>query len=186
MGEAELKLADELKDILRRTRETLAATHDLQDPDLISLRKELERLFKAKKLSEVSQQEMQANITVLRDIEQRARGRNRADNNLASRYGAHAKLMSVHKRLLESHRLGDSQTRLHAALSGIKREVDGAVLGNHALLGNPAFFERSVMPIVMRNCRDSPPEPDADTRRMIQQLLVNEYLHESQGGLPFG
>jgi hypothetical protein len=29
--------------------------------------------------------------------------------------------MRVHKRLLESHRLGDSQTRLHAALSGIKR-----------------------------------------------------------------
>jgi predicted transcriptional regulator len=58
--------------------------------------------------------------------------------------------------------------------------------GDHALPGNPAFFERSVMQIVMRNFRDSPPEPDTDTRRLIQQLLVSEYLNESQGGLPFG
>jgi type I restriction enzyme R subunit len=186
IGQAELKLADELKDILRRTRETLATTQDPQDPDWISLRKELERLFKAKKLSEVSQQDMQANIGTLRDIERRARALNQADSNLASRYSGDTKLMRVHKRLLESHRLGDNRTRLHAALSGIKRDVDGAVLGNHALLGNPAFFERSVMPIVMRNFRDSPPEPDADTRRLIQQLLVSEYLNESQGGLPFG
>ena len=42
------------------------------------------------------------------------------------------------------------------------------------------------MPIVMRNFRDSPPEPDADTRRLIQRLLANEYLNEFQGGLPFG
>lgn len=184
IGEAELKLADELKDILRRTRETLASTQDPQDPAWISLKDELERLFKAKKLSEVSQQEMQANITALRDIEQHARVLNHANANLAARYGGDTKLMRVHKRLLESHRLGDSQTRLHAALSGIKRDVDGAVLGNHALLGNPAFFERSVMPIVMRHFQDKPPEPDADTRRLIQRLVVGEYLNESQGRLP--
>lgn len=60
------------------------------------------------------------------------------------------------------------------------------MLGNQALLGNPAFFERSVMPSVLRNFRDSPPESDADTRRLIQRLLVNQYLDESQGGLSFG
>ena len=185
VGEAELKLADELKDILRRTRETLASTQDPQDPAWISLKDELERLFKAKKLSEVSQQEMQANITALRDIEQHARALNQANANLAARYGGDGKLMRVHKRLLDSHRLGDNQTRLHAALVGIKRDMDGAVLGNRALLGNPAFFERSVMPMVMRHFQDKPPEPDADTRRLIQRLLVGEYLGESQGRLPF-
>jgi type I restriction enzyme R subunit len=186
VGEAELKLADELKDILRRTRETLAGTQDPRDPAWISLKDELERLFKARKLSEVSQPEIQANIAALREIERRAREHNQADANLAARYGGDAKLLRVHKRLLESRRLGSNQTRLHAALSGIKRDVDGAVLGNRVLLGNPAFFERSVMPIVMRHFQDSPPEPDADTRRLIQQLLVGEYLDESQGRLPFG
>ncbi len=185
IGEAELKLADELKDILRRTREALAATQDPQDPAWTRLKDELERLFKAKKLSEVSQREMQANIAALRGIERKAREHNQADANLTARYGGDAKLLRVHKRLLESHRLGDSLTRLHAALSGIKRDVDGAVLGNRELLGNPAFFERSVMPIVMRNFQDSPPGPDADTRRLIQRLLVSEYLNESQGRMPF-
>lgn len=186
VGESELKLADELKDILRRTREALAATLDPQDPAWITLKQELERLFKAKKLSETGQGDMQANIAALRDIENRTRDLNNANANLAARYGGDAKLMRVHKRLLESHRLGDNQTRLHAALSGIKHDLDGAVLGSRELLANRAFFERSVMPIVMRNFHDSPPEPDADTRRLIQQLLVKEYLDESQGRLPFG
>ncbi len=186
IGEAELKLADELKDVLRRTRETLAATQDPQDPDWISLRKELERLFKAKKLSEVSQQEMQANITALREIEHRARELNQADSNVASRYAGDAKLMRVHKRLLESHRLGDSQSRLHAALNAVKQATDRAVLGNRQLLGTPDYFEKQLMPIIVRSFRDAqPPGPDADTRRLIQQLLVNEYLNESQGHLPF-
>ena len=60
-----------------------------------------------------------------------------------------------------------------------------AWLGSRELLGNHAFFERSVMPVVMRNFHDSPPEPDAETRRLIRQLLVTEYLNESQGGLLF-
>lgn len=186
IGEAELKLADELKDILRRTRETLGGTQDPADPRWIALKEELERLFKAKKLSEVGQQEMQANIGALAEIERRARTLEHDNANLAARYSGDAKLMRVHKRLSESRRLGDSQTRLHAALSGVKREVDDAVLGNHELLGNPAFFERQVMPIVTRHFRDtSPPEPDADTRRLIQQLIVGEYLNQSQGRLPF-
>lgn len=57
---------------------------------------------------------------------------------------------------------------------------DITLLVNGLPLGNPAFFERSVMPIVMRNFQGSPPEPDAETRRLIQ------YLNESQGRLPFG
>lgn len=185
ISQGELKLADELKDTLRRTRETLASTQDAKDPVWIRLKEELERLFKAKKLSEVSQQQMQANMAALRDIEQQARGLNQANANLAARYGGDVKLMRVHKRLLESHRLGDNQTHLHAALTRIKRDLDRAVLGSHALLGNRAFFERSVMPIVMRSFRDSPPEPDAEMRRLIQQMLVKEYLDESQGRLPF-
>ncbi len=186
VGEGELKLADELKDTLRRTREALAATLDPQDPAWIALKKELERLFKAKKLSEVSQQEMQANISALGAIERGARDNNQANANLAARYGGDAKLMRVHKRLLESHRLGDNQTRLHAALSGVKRAADSAVLGNRQLLGNPDYFERQLMPIVVRSFRDAqPPGPDADTCRLINHLLASEYLNESQGRLPF-
>lgn len=185
LGEHELKLADELKDSLRRTRETLGATLDPRDPEWVKLKVELERLFKAKKLSATEQGAMQANITALRDIERRARELNQADANLAARYAGDAKLLRVHKRLMESQRVGDSQVRLQSALAGIKRDVDDAVLGNRELLGNDAFFERTVSPIVLRNFREAgPPGPDADTRHWIQQLLVKEYLDAAQGRLP--
>jgi type I restriction enzyme, R subunit len=186
VGESELKLADELKDVLRRTRETLAATNDPQDPAWIKLRQELERLFKAKKLSEVSQEEMHANISALREIERGAHELNRGDANLAARYSGDTKLMRVHKRLLESHKLGDSQTHLHAALNAVKQATDRAVLGNRQLLGTPDYFEKQLMPIVVRSFRDAqPPGPDASTCRLINQLLASEYLNESQGHLPF-
>lgn len=41
-------LADQLKDTLRRTREALANNFDQQDPQFITLKEELERLFKKK------------------------------------------------------------------------------------------------------------------------------------------
>ena len=104
-----------------------------------------------------------------------------------SRYGGDAKLMRVHKRLLDSHRLGNNQTRLHAALNAAKQAADRAVLGNRELLGTPDYFEKQLMPIVLRSFRDAqPPGPDADTCRLINRLLAREYLDESQGRLPFG
>jgi type I restriction enzyme, R subunit len=183
IGEAELKLADELKDTLRRTRETLGGTLDPADPRWIALKEELERLFKKKKLSEVCQDEMQANITALKDIEARARRLNHDNANLQAKYAGDAKLMRIHKRLRESGQFsGDS--RLHTALSGIKQATDEIVLGNRQLLGNTAYFERQLLPIVVENFNTAPPPPDAATCRLIQQLLAREYLSESQGRLP--
>lgn len=185
VGEAELKLADELKDILRRTREELGSTQDPGDPAWIKLKEELERLFKQKKLSEVSQEDMKANIGALTDIDRRAKSLNQSNSNLQAKYSGDAKLMRVHKRLLESHRVGSDQIQLHAALSGIKQEADHAVLGNRELLTNPAFFERQLMPSVISQFRRAqPPGPDAATCRLINQLLAHEYLNESQGRLP--
>jgi type I restriction enzyme R subunit len=186
VGEAELKLADELKDILRRTRETLGGTLDPADPRWIALKEELERLFKKKKLSEVGQEEMKANIGALDEIERKARALNNDNANLQAKYGGDAKLMRVHKRLLESGRVGGNPIPLHAALSGIKQNADRAVLGNRQLLTNPEYFEKQLMPLIVRGFREAqPPGPDADTCRLINQLLVSEYLNESQGRLSF-
>lgn len=187
VGEAELKLADELKDILRRTRETLGATQDPADPKWIALKEELERLFKARKLSEIGQEEMQANIASLADIERRARALENDNANLQARYSGDAKLMRVHKRLVESSRPAGGQVSLHAALTDVKEAVDTAVLGNRQLLGNPDYFEKQLMPVIVRAFRKAqPPGPDVATCRRINQLLLAEYLNESQGRLALG
>lgn len=187
VGEAELKLADELKDVLRRTRETLGGTQDPADPEWIALKEELERLFKARKLSEIGQEEMQANIAALGDIERRARALENANANLQARYADDAKLMRVHKRLVESRSVPGGQVSLHAALTDVKQAADTAVLGNRQLLGNPDYFEKQLMPVILRAFRKArPPGLDAGTCRRINQLLLTEYLNESQGRLPLG
>ncbi|WP_273956231.1 hypothetical protein, partial [Escherichia coli] len=71
---------------LRRTREALAANFDQQDPQFVSLKDELERLFKKKKLSEVTQQEMVANIGTLNKIHGRIKELNRQNNLLRQKY----------------------------------------------------------------------------------------------------
>jgi type I restriction enzyme R subunit len=183
LGEAELKIADELKDTLRRTRETLANTQDPLDPKWIALREELERLFKKKKLSEISQEQMQANISALRKIETEARALNHSNANLQAKYNGDAKYLRIHKRLIESRQAGNNPVQLHAALSAIKHDVDDAVLGNSQLLGNSAYFEKETLPIIISRFRQSPPVPDAATFKRINTLLVKEYLDQAQGQL---
>ncbi|MGZ8196080.1 MAG: DUF1016 N-terminal domain-containing protein, partial [Methylosarcina sp.] len=101
IGEEELVLADKLKNTLRRTREALAGNFDQQDPKFVTLKEELERLFKKKNLSEVTQDEMNANIEALNKIHQRIRELNRQNDQLRQKYNGDAKYTRIHKRLIE-------------------------------------------------------------------------------------
>ncbi|EGY59429.1 type I restriction endonuclease, partial [Neisseria sp. GT4A_CT1] len=91
IGEAELKLADDLKDIMRKVREGLAGNFDQDDPEYISLREELERIFKKKNLTEVGQEEMQANIATLQIVYAKIKELNRQNDLLRHKYGGDAK-----------------------------------------------------------------------------------------------
>jgi type I restriction enzyme, R subunit len=86
IGEEELILADKLKNTLRRTREALASNFDKADTHFISLKEELERLFKQKKLSEVTQAEMIENISSLNKIYEQILELNRQNNLLRTKY----------------------------------------------------------------------------------------------------
>ena len=54
VGEEELKLADEFKEILRKTRESLLENIDPLDAEFVNLREELERIFKKRNLNELA------------------------------------------------------------------------------------------------------------------------------------
>lgn len=59
------------------------------------------------------------------------------------------------------------------------------MLGNRELSGTPDYFEKQLMPTIVRSFREAePPGPDAYTCRLIHRLLASEYLNESQGLLP--
>ncbi len=185
--EEELVLADKLKNTLRQTREALADNFDQQDPKFITLRQELERLFKKKKLNEVTQDEMTANIGALNAIHDQVKELNRQNNQLRAKYQGDAKYTRIHKRLQERGGLTQTERRLFEALSGVKQQADEQVLQNTQLVSNESYFEGMMMPLVIgefQNHQKIKLTPDAS--RTINQLVVAEYINEFASGTRIG
>ncbi len=187
IGEEELVLADKLKNTLRQTREALASNFDQQDPQFISLKEELERLFKKKNLSEVTQDEMVANIDALNKIHDRVKELNRQNNQLRQKYLGDAKYTRIHKRLQERQQsqsdISDSERKIFEALAGVKQDADEQVLNNSQVLDNESYFERQMMPLVIgRFMKEQNIKLNADASRYINHLVVAEYLKEFNTG----
>ncbi|WP_080612346.1 type I restriction endonuclease subunit R [Shewanella xiamenensis] len=187
IGEEELVLADKLKSTLRQTREALASNFDQQDPQFISLKEELERLFKKKNLSEVTQEEMVANIDALNKIYDRVKELNRQNNQLRQKYLGDAKYARIHKRLQERQSkqgdISESERKIFAALAGVKIDADEQVLNNSQILDNEGYFERQMMPLVItRFMKEQQIKLTADASRYINHLVVAEYLKEFNTG----
>lgn len=181
--EEELVLADKLKNTLRQTREAMASNFDQQDPKFLSLREELERLFKKKKLSEVSQEEMTANIGALNAIHDKVKELNRLNNQLRHKYQGDAKYTRIHKRLNESDDFTKTERQLFEALIQVKSQADDHVLQNMQMLSNESYFERMMQPIVIgefytrQKIKLTP-----DATRSINHLVVSEYMNEFSAG----
>lgn len=185
--EEELVLADKLKNTLRQTREALASNFDPQDPKFVTLREELERLFKNKKLSEVSQEDMTANIGALNAIHDKVKELNRQNNQLRAKYRGDAKYTRIHKRLQERGGFTQTERRLFEALVGVKAKADEQVLQNTQLLNNESYFDRLMQPIVIgefHTRQHIPLTPDAT--RSINRLVVSEYMNEFFAGTRTG
>lgn len=181
--EEELVLADKLKSTLRQTREALADNFDQQDPKFITLKEELERLFKQKKLNEVTQEEMTANIGALNVIHEKVKELNRQNNLLRTKYNGDAKYTRIHKRLLEGGTITETERRTFEALFGVKQQADEQVLQNTQLLSNESYFERMMMPLVIGEFQTRQKiKLDPDTSRTINRLVVTEYMNEFTAG----
>jgi type I restriction enzyme R subunit len=183
VGEEELVLADQLKNTLRQTREALASNFDQQDPKFVSLREELERLFKKKNLSEVTQDEMVANIDALNKIHDRVKELNRQNNQLRQKYLGDAKYTRIHKRLQERGDISENERKIFEALTGVKQDADEKVLNNSQILDNESYFERHMMPkVINRFMNQQNIKLNADASRFINHLVVAEYLKEFNTG----
>jgi type I restriction enzyme R subunit len=181
--EEELVLADKLKNTLRRTREALADNFDPQDPKFIRLKEELERLFKKKKLNQVTQDEMNANIGALDAIHEQVKELNRQNNQLRAKYQGDAKYTRIHKRLLERGALSQTERRIFEALSGVKQQADEQVLQNTQMLANESYFERMMMPLVIGEFQGRQKiKLNPQASRTINGLVVGEYLNEFATG----
>lgn len=181
VSESELVIADQLKDILRKTREALADNIDQKDPEFVLLYDELKRLFEKKNLDEITQEDMQANIVQLTDIYNRVSELNRKNNLLKAKYANDAKYVRVHKRILEKKLISNLEGDISSALNTIKRDADDKVLLNTNLLKNEGYFDQLMMQTLMSNFDQMKIKVDPDAARFVNNCIVKEYLNEYNG-----
>lgn len=180
--EEEMVLADQLKDTLQKTREALGGNFDQKDPVFISLKEELERLFKKKNLSEVTKEEMEANIAALEEIYKKARELERKNQLLRAKYNNDEKYARLHKRLMEKDPLTDSEVKLCEALNGLKQAVDMQILQNSKMLENESFVEKMILRLVIQQFKNKYHLPlDVAASKRVNAMVVKEYMNEFYG-----
>lgn len=182
ISEEELILADELKDILRKTRETLASNFDKKDPEFVSLYEELKRLFDKKNLDEISQDEMKQNIGSLTKIYNKIKELNRQNNLLKDKYNSDPKYARIHKRLVENGSISKKESQIFEALQCVKQDADLQVIQNTRLLENESYFATQMMRLVIDQFKNKNKiNLNAEASKYINNLVVNEYINEFYG-----
>jgi type I restriction enzyme R subunit len=154
VSQAEMVIADELREQLRRTREGLGGNFDQGDPAFVTLKEELERLFKKKNLSEITQAEMVENIKTLKDIQARSRELERKNQRLRAKYANDEKYARLHKRLLEKGEPTKSERKLFEALSAFKAEADARISQNAQILNNEAFAKAEMTRLIIEQIKN--------------------------------
>lgn len=182
ISENELVIADELKNQLRQTREALQNNFDQQDPEFITLKEELERIFKKKNLDEVSQQEMKDNIILLKAIYDRVKELNRKNDLLKAKYEQDEKYVRIHKRLTEKGTLSLKESQLYDALETLKKLTDDQLMHNSRLIENESYFTEYLMQLLVKELKqERKMSLDFPTAKSINSLIVNEYLNQYNG-----
>jgi len=182
VSEEELVLADELKDTLRKTRETMASNFDKKDPEFVSLYDELKRLFDKKNLDEITQDEMRKNIGALTKIYEKIKELNRQNNLLKDKYNSDPKYARIHKRLVEEGSVSKKESQIYEALKSVKNDADLQVIKNTQLLNNESYFSTQMMRLVIDQFKNKNQfDLNAESSKYINNLVVNEYINEFYG-----
>lgn len=181
VSEEEMVIADKLKDILKKTRESLGQNFDKKDPEFISLYEELKRLFEKKNLDEISQEDMQENIASLQKIFDKVAELNRQNNLLKAKYDFDEKYARIHKRILEKGAFTKRESAIHETLMNIKTSTDERVLINNKLVENESYFSGLLMPLVVRGFKLVKINLNPDAARFINDCVAKEYINEYQG-----
>lgn len=180
IGETELKIADELRNTLARTREAIVNNFDKKDPEWISLKEELERIFAQRDIFEVSQNEIKENISLIENIYRKISELNRRNNLLLAKYENDKKYARVHKRITEK-RMPIAEIKVCEALQDVKAQIDENVLNNSSVVENEGYFKRMMEQIISLVFESKKITINTETTGFIQNVIFNEYTREYNG-----
>jgi type I restriction enzyme, R subunit len=181
ISEEEMVIADQLKDMLLKTREALGSNFDQVDPYFVTLYDELKRLFDKKNLDEITQDDMRNNIGALQQIYDKVTELNRKNNLLKAKYENDAKYARMHKRILEKGNISKRESEINETLMEIKKLVDEKVLINTQMLNNESYFDKLLIQLVIGSFGQHKIELDPESAKYINTCLVKEYINEYQG-----
>ena len=182
ISEEEMLIADEYKNKLQRTRESLGDNFDQQDPIFIFLKEELKRLFEKKKLNEISKDDMNKNIIELDKIYKKSKELERNNQMLKAKYNNDEKYVRIHKRLIDKNILSENENKLFQALNSLKKETDENIYNNSNILENENFVKKMFSRIIIEQLKDNHNLPlNLELTKNINTLIVNEYLNEYRG-----
>lgn len=134
------------------------------------MKEELERLFKRKQLSEVTQEEMTHNIGYLNRIYDKIKELNRQNNLLKEKYQNDKKYARIHKRIIERGDISNTERAIFEALSNVKQQVDDTVLKNREILNNESYFDKMMMPKVITNFKNKKMNLTPGSSKYIRDL----------------
>lgn len=178
VAEHELKIADQFREELEKTRKELEGNFDKKDPKFVTLFEELRRLFQKKHIEELTSEEISEAITTLKRIYGQASQLNLHDAQLAARYENDTKFARIHKRIRESGiQVLNSDVALREVLIDIKHKTDAMVLNNRDILKNRDYFELQTNSTVL-DILEEKGIRDMNVIRFINTTLVNEYFLE--------
>ena len=180
VNEEEMILADKLRDTLRKARESLANNFDKRDPEFISLKEELERIFNKKNLTDMGLELIDQNIKELDSVYGKAVELQRKNSLLQAKYENDEKYARLHKRLMEKDPLTESESKLFEALSNLKHEVDSEILRNTKMMDNEGYVEQLMLKLVAQNIM-KPFKISPARTKSINSILLKEYMNEYHG-----
>ena len=186
ISESELKIADELQQKLRRTREEMQLNFDPKDPQFVSLREELERIFRSKNLNETTQEGIQEHIRILDKIYDEVREINRKNALLKEKYKNDERYVRVHKELKNNQFKDKKESQIYEALLATKEDVDDIVLRNSQIIKNEGFFAQDIMQKIIFHFMDTyrlikeEDEKAYEGVQNISNLIISEYKQEWQ------
>ena len=178
----ELVLSDQLKSILQKTRESLVGNFDHKDPEFVSLKDELSRIFESKNLNEVTKEEMNQNISSLNIIYSKSKELERKNQLISAKYNNDEKYARLHKRLTEKNPLTDDENKLFEALKNLKIEADNQILQNSAILENENYASAMISRLIVNEFNNKNDfNIDENQTNYINSLIIREYTNEYLG-----
>jgi type I restriction enzyme, R subunit len=178
----EMIISDEYRGVLKKTRESLKNNFDQKDPLFVSLKEELERLFKKKNLNQVNKIQMQDNIIILNKILTKSKVLERNNQLLNTKYGYDQKYVRIHKRLYENNLINITEMKLCETLMSLKEDIDSTILKNENILKNESYVERLISRLIINKFfKEQEIELDSEVTKIINRLIVREYIDEFEG-----